>query len=84
MEPMEMRLTGLQSALASQVESVGIAEDQIWALKCRSPHALMRAAIVLLAPWRLDILMAIQGAPSLVGGEGQQHIEGVIVGAIDV
>ena len=33
---------------------------------------------------RLDIQMAIKAARSLVGGEGQQHIEGVIVGAINV
>ena len=84
MESIEMRLAGLQSALASQVEGVGIAEDQIWALKCRSPHALMRAAIVLLRPGRLDIQMAIRAAPSLIGGEGKQHVEGVIVGAIDI
>lgn len=33
---------------------------------------------------QLDIQMAIQRESSLVGGEGQQHIEGVVVGAINV
>ena len=40
---------GLADCVRGSGTSVGIVQTRIWAFKCRSPHAFMRAAIVFFA-----------------------------------